>query len=147
VFEPGDHATTFGGQPLATAAARAVLATMEALDAPGRAAKAGERLAEQVAALPGVAGVRGQGLLLGVELAGLDARAVNAALLSAGVVANAVTPTALRFAPSLLIDDDQIDEAVAVLGRVLAAAAGTGAEPDAGPGVVPVSPDSPRSAP
>ena len=147
VFEPGDHATTFGGQPLAAAAARAVLDTMEAVDAPGRAAKAGERLAEQVAALPGVAGVRGQGLLLGVELAGLDARAVNAALLSAGVVANAVTPTALRFAPSLLIDDDQIDEAVAVLGRVLAAAAETGAEPDAGPGVVPVSPDSPRSAP
>jgi predicted acetylornithine/succinylornithine family transaminase len=120
VFEPGDHATTFGGQPLAASAARAVLATMEALDAPGLAAKAGERLTDAVGALPGVAGVRGQGLLLGVELAGLDARAVNAALLAAGVVANAVTPTALRFAPSLLITDDQIDDAVAVLGRVLA---------------------------
>ena len=65
VFEPGDHATTYGGQPLAAAAARAVLATMEALDAPGRAAKAGERLAEQVAALPGVAGVRGRGCCSG----------------------------------------------------------------------------------
>jgi len=120
VFEPGDHATTFGGQPLAASAARAVLETMEALDAPGLAAKAGERLADAVGALPGVAGVRGQGLLLGVELAGLDARAVNAALLAAGVVANAVTPTALRFAPSLLITDDQIDDAVTVLGQVLA---------------------------
>jgi predicted acetylornithine/succinylornithine family transaminase len=123
VFEPGDHATTFGGQPLAAAAARAVLATMEAEDAPGRAAKAGERLGERLRALPGVAGVRGPGLLLAVELDGLDARAVNAALLDAGVVANAVTPTALRLAPSLLIDDDQIDEAVATIGRVLSAQA------------------------
>ncbi|HEX5945161.1 MAG TPA: acetylornithine/succinylornithine family transaminase [Acidimicrobiales bacterium] len=120
VFEPGDHATTYGGQPLAAAAARAVLATMEAVDAPGRAAKAGQRLTEEIGALPGVAGVRGQGLLLGVELDGLDARAVNAALLASGVVANAVTPTALRLAPSLLISDDEIDEAVAAIGRVLA---------------------------
>jgi predicted acetylornithine/succinylornithine family transaminase len=125
VFQPGDHATTFGGQPLATAAARAVLATMEAEDAPGRAVKAGERLSQQLAALPGVAGVRGLGLLLAVELDGLDARAVNAALLDAGVVANAVTPTALRLAPSLLIDDDQIDAAVTTLGQVLATASTT----------------------
>ncbi len=122
VFEPGDHATTFGGQPLAAAAARAVLATMQAENAPGRAAKAGERLTEGLVALPGVAGVRGQGLLLAVELDGLDARAVNAALLDAGVVTNAVTPTALRLAPSLLIDDDQIDQAVTTLRQVLAAA-------------------------
>ncbi|HEX6568892.1 MAG TPA: acetylornithine transaminase, partial [Acidimicrobiales bacterium] len=128
VFQPGDHATTYGGQPLATAAARAVLATMEAEDAPGRAAKVGERLAGRLAALPGVAGVRGRGLLLAVELDGLDARAVNAALLDAGVVANAVTASALRLAPSLLIDDDQIDEAVAALGRVLATAGTTGSE-------------------
>jgi predicted acetylornithine/succinylornithine family transaminase len=120
VFEPGDHATTFGGQPLATAAARAVLATMEAEDAPGRAARAGARLTERLAALPGVAGVRGQGLLLGVELDGLDARATNAALLAAGLVANAVTPTALRLAPSLLIGDDEIDEAVGLIAGVLA---------------------------
>ncbi len=122
VFQPGDHASTFGGQPLATAAARAVLATMEAEDAPGRAAKAGERLAERLTAVPGVAAVRGLGLLLAVELDGFDAHAVNAALLGAGVVANAVTPTALRLAPSLLIDDDQIDQAVSTLRQVLATA-------------------------
>jgi predicted acetylornithine/succinylornithine family transaminase len=120
VFEPGDHATTYGGQPLATAAARAVLATMEAEDVPARATRAGARLTERLVALPGVASVRGSGLLLGVELAGHDARVVNAALLDAGLVANAVTPTALRLAPSLLIDDDQIDEAVALLAGVLA---------------------------
>jgi predicted acetylornithine/succinylornithine family transaminase len=121
VFEPGDHATTYGGQPLATAAARAVLATMAAEDVPGRAARAGRRLTERLAGLPGVAGVRGVGLLLAVELDGRPAAEVNAALLAAGVVANAVTPTALRLAPSLLIGDDEIDEAVARIGAVLAA--------------------------
>ena len=121
VFEPGDHATTYGGQPLATAAARAVLATMAAEDAPGRAARAGARLAAGLAALPGVAGVRGVGLLLAVELEDRPAAEVNSALLAAGLVANAVTPTALRLAPSLLISDDEIDEAVARIGAVLAA--------------------------
>jgi predicted acetylornithine/succinylornithine family transaminase len=121
VFEPGDHATTYGGQPLATAAARAVLSTMQAEDVPDRAARAGRRLADGLAALPGVASVRGAGLLLAVELDGRDAREVNAALLAAGLVANAVTPTALRLAPSLLIADDEIDEAIARIGAVLAA--------------------------
>jgi acetylornithine/N-succinyldiaminopimelate aminotransferase len=119
VFEPGDHATTFGGQPLATAAARAVLATMEAEDVPALAARAGARLTERLSAVPGVASVRGQGLLLAVELDGHDARTVNAALLDAGLVANAVTPTALRLAPSLLISDAEIDEAVALIAGVL----------------------------
>ncbi|HEX2564683.1 MAG TPA: aminotransferase class III-fold pyridoxal phosphate-dependent enzyme, partial [Acidimicrobiales bacterium] len=119
VFEPGDHATTFGGQPLATAAARAVLAVMEAEDVPARAARAGARFRERLEALPSVAGVRGLGLLLAVELSGRDARDVNRALLDAGVVANAVTPTALRLAPSLLISDDEIDEATIIIEKVL----------------------------
>jgi predicted acetylornithine/succinylornithine family transaminase len=119
VFEPGDHATTFGGQPLATAAARAVLAVMEAEDVPARAARAGARFRERLEALPSVAGVRGLGLLLAVELSGRDARDVNRALLDAGVVANAVTPTALRLAPSLLISDDEIDEATTIIEKVL----------------------------
>ncbi|HKA84020.1 MAG TPA: acetylornithine transaminase [Acidimicrobiales bacterium] len=119
VFEPGDHATTFGGQPLATAAARAVLAVMQAEDVPTRAARAGARFRERLEAVPGVAGVRGLGLLLAVELSDRDAREANAALLEAGLVANAVTPTALRLAPSLLISDDEIDEAIAIIEKVL----------------------------
>ncbi|HLM65297.1 MAG TPA: acetylornithine transaminase [Acidimicrobiales bacterium] len=120
VFQPGDHATTFGGQPLVTAAARAVLAVMHAEDVPVRAARAGDRLTQGLSSLSGVAGVRGLGLLLAVELDGRDAREVNAALLDAGLVANAVTPTALRFAPSLLITDDEIHHAVEVVAKVLA---------------------------
>jgi predicted acetylornithine/succinylornithine family transaminase len=122
LFRPGDHATTFGGQPLATAAARAVLAVMEQEDVPARAARAGARLTERLEELPAVAGVRGSGLLLAVELAGHDAAEVNADLLAAGLVANAVTPTALRLAPSLLISDDEIDEAVDIIANVLAGA-------------------------
>jgi acetylornithine/N-succinyldiaminopimelate aminotransferase len=122
LFRPGDHATTFGGQPLATAAARAVLAVMEQEDVPARAARAGARLTGRLEELPAVAGVRGLGLLLAVELAGHDAAEVNADLLAAGLVANAVTPTALRLTPSLLISDDEIDEAVGIIANVLGGA-------------------------
>ena len=76
VFEPGDHATTFGGQPLATAAARAVLADDGGRGRPGpgrpRRRRASPRRWPRLA---GVAAVRGLGLLLAVELDGRDARA------------------------------------------------------------------------
>ena len=119
VFEPGDHATTFGGQPLATAAARAVLAVMEAEDVPARAERAGERLITGALALPGVAAVRGLGLLLAIELDGHDAKVVAARLLELGAIVNAITPTALRLAPSLLISDDEIDHGLALLAEAL----------------------------
>ena len=120
-FVPGDHATTFGGQPLATAAARATLEVMEAEDVPGRAATRGARLAERLRFLPGVADVRGMGLLVAAELEeGKGAAPVAAAALDAGLVVNAVTSSALRLAPSLLVSEAEIDEAVAILEWVLA---------------------------
>jgi predicted acetylornithine/succinylornithine family transaminase len=119
-FAPGDHATTFGGQPLAARAAMAVLDVMEAEAVPERAAKAGEYLAGALLAVPGVESVRGLGLLLAAELAdGLDAKVVATHLLDAGLIVNAVTPSALRFAPPLLVTDAEIDEAVAIVARVL----------------------------
>jgi predicted acetylornithine/succinylornithine family transaminase len=120
-FVPGDHATTFGGQPLATAAARAVLEVMEEEDVPARAEAAGGRLRKRLEAIDGVAGVRGLGLLLGAELApGLVAADMARAALDAGLVINPVSPTTLRFAPSLLVSDDEIDEAAAILAGVMA---------------------------
>ncbi len=119
-FVPGDHGTTFGGQPLATAAARAVLAVMEAEDVPGRAVHAGTRLRRGLAALAGVASVRGMGLLLAAELVSRPAPDVALAALARGLVVNAVTPTAIRLAPSLLVGDDEIDEALRILAAVLA---------------------------
>lgn len=119
-FVPGDHATTFGGQPLATAAARAVLSVMETEDVPGRARRAGDRLTAALEELPGVAGVRGLGLLIAAELEpGRSAGEIATAALQAGLVVNAVTPTSLRLAPSLLVSDQEIDEGVAILAKVL----------------------------
>jgi predicted acetylornithine/succinylornithine family transaminase len=118
-FVPGDHGTTYGGQPLATAAARAVLAVMEAEDAPARAAAGGARLAAGLGRLPGVVSVRGLGLLLAVELDGPRARQATDAALDRGLVVNAVTPTAIRLAPPLLVSDAEIDEALSILTQVL----------------------------
>lgn len=118
-FQPGDHATTYGGQPLATAAARAVLETMVSIDAPARAVEAGAAITEAMMGLPKVTGVRGLGLLLAVELADVDARDVAARCLQAGLVVNGVTPSALRLAPSLIITPEHIAEAAKILGGVL----------------------------
>ena len=123
-FEPGDHATTYGGQPLATAAARAVLAVMERIDAPAQARARGAELSGALAALPGVVAVRGEGLLIAAELApGIDAGIVAADLLHRGVVVNAVTPTALRLAPPLTVTSEEIAEAITQIGAAVAAAA------------------------
>ncbi len=118
-FEPGDHATTFGGQPLATAAAKAVLAEMRRIDAPALATRAGDRIRAGLEPLPAVGAIRGLGLLLGVELVDRDAKAVAARLLDDGLVVNAVTPTALRLAPPLTVTDAEIDEAVAMIAAAL----------------------------
>jgi predicted acetylornithine/succinylornithine family transaminase len=120
VFQPGDHASTFGGQPLATAAARATLATLEAEDAPARAARAGQKLSDGLLAIDGITTVRGLGLLLAAELEAANAAPVAAALLDAGIIVNAVTPTALRLAPPLLISNDEIDQAVQAIATVIA---------------------------
>lgn len=119
-FEPGDHGTTYGGQPLAMAAARAVLAVMETEDVPARAKRSGALLTEKALDLPGVVSVRGAGLLLGLELAtGIDTKVVATNALDAGLVVNAVTPTTIRLAPSLLVTDDEIHTAIDVLGQVI----------------------------
>jgi acetylornithine/N-succinyldiaminopimelate aminotransferase len=119
-FVPGDHATTYGGQPLATAAARAVLRVMEDEDVPSRARRAGKRLTDALVGLDGVRDVRGLGLLLAAELDEPRAKDVAARALDAGLVVNAVTDNALRLAPSLLVTDDEIDEAVGILQGLLA---------------------------
>ena len=118
---PPDHVELVFSENVGKPAALAVLDVMEAEDAPGRAARAGERLVGALRALPGVADARGLGLLIAAELSpGLDAADVSARCLANGLVVNAVTPTALRLAPPLLVSDGEIDEAVEILGRVLA---------------------------
>ena len=118
-FRPGDHGSTFGGQPLAASAARAVLATMEAEDVPRRAAATGARLAEALRQVPGVRLVRGLGLLLAAELVERSAAEVTAGALELGLVVNAVTSTAVRLAPPLLVSEAEVDEALEILAEVL----------------------------
>ncbi len=119
-FKPGDHATTFGGQPLAASAAKATLGVMEELDLPAKAAAAGETMRSAVEALDGVASVRGRGLLLGVELAEeRPAAEVVTAGMAAGLVLGTAGATSLRIAPPLIISDDEIAHGVAVLDKVL----------------------------
>lgn len=119
-FTPGDHGTTYGGQPLAMAAAQAVLAVMEEEDVPTRARRAGELITQAASDLPGVVSVRGTGLLLGLELASeIDAKVVAVEALGAGLVVNAVTPSTIRLAPSLLVSDDEIDHAITILSQVI----------------------------
>lgn len=124
-FRPGEHATTFGGQPLATAAARAVLATMEEMDAPAVAEQMGAKLRAQLEATEEVAQVRGRGLLLASELTpealgGRPAAEIASQCLEAGLVVNALTPTAIRWAPPFVITEEDIAEAVGIFGKVLA---------------------------
>ena len=121
VFRPGDHGSTYSGTALATAVVSAVIDEMRRIDAPTLAAKRGEYFTTKLGALPGIAGVRGRGLLLAAELAdGADAKAVYSQLLDAGLVTNAVTPTSLRFAPPLTVSEAELDEAVAIIAEVLA---------------------------
>ena len=127
-FGPGDHGSTFAGQPVAAAAAREVLRVMEEIDAPRLARERGVELTGLLEELPGISSVRGQGLLLGAELApGVlaerTAPQVALACLDAGLVVNGITPTALRMAPPLPVSSAELVEGTEILGEVLAAGA------------------------
>jgi acetylornithine aminotransferase len=120
-FAPGEHATTFGATPPVAAAALAVLDTIAGDDLLGNAERVGGHLRERLALAPGVAGVRGLGLLIAVELASGDAAGVARRLLDEEhVIVNAVSPTALRLCPPLVLTVADADRAVAAVTRALA---------------------------
>ena len=118
-FERGDHATTFGGSPPIAAAALAVLKAIEREQLVENAETMGLRLRELVAALDGVESVRGAGLLLGVELDGTSSATVATALAAAGVLVNAITPTALRLCPPLCLSAHDVERFCAALEAAL----------------------------
>jgi predicted acetylornithine/succinylornithine family transaminase len=110
VFEPGDHGSTFGGNPLACAAAIAVLSTIERDGLVGHAAEMGELLHEAISDL-GAKEVRGLGLMQAFEFAEPRAKAFQQACLEAGLIVNAVDDHSVRLVPPLIIDSAQIDRA------------------------------------
>jgi predicted acetylornithine/succinylornithine family transaminase len=121
---PGDHGSTFGGNPLACAAALAVCETVVEEGLPKHAAAMGQRFVAGLQRLVDdrhgpAKGVRGRGLLLGLELDGEVAPTIVDHCREAGLLVNAVRPTTLRFAPPLIVQPDEIDQALAILERVL----------------------------
>jgi acetylornithine aminotransferase len=125
LLRPGQHGTTFGGNPVCCAAGLAVLRTIASDRLADHAAAVGKQIAHGVEALhhPLVTGVRGAGLLLGITLSGPVAAGVAAAAQNAGYLVNPVQPDVVRLAPPLVIDHDQADAFVAALPAALDAAA------------------------
>ncbi len=121
LMTPGLHGSTFGGNPVCTAAALAVLRTLAAEDLVSRADVLGKSLRHGIEALghPLVQHVRGRGLLLGVVLAESSAKAVESAARSAGFLVNAAAPDVVRLAPPLIITEAQIDDFITALPGVL----------------------------
>ncbi|WP_425433569.1 acetylornithine transaminase [Kineococcus xinjiangensis] len=133
LLSAGQHGSTFGGNPVASAAALATLHAIERDGLLGNAAAVGARLRSGIADLGHslVAGVRGQGLLLAVSLTRPLGPQVVAAALEAGFVVNAVRPEAVRLAPPLILTAAQADGFVAALPGILDAALAA-APPDGG---------------
>ena len=117
-WPPGTHASTFGGNPVACAAACAVVETVD--DALlGEVVRRGEELKNRLERLPGAVEVRGLGLLLGLEIDRV-ARDVIAACAEKGVLVGSAGERVLRLTPPLTINDEELDHGLTVLEEVLA---------------------------
>ena len=111
-FDYGDHATTFGGGPVITSAALAVLDEIESRGLLANCLERGAQFKARLEAVEGVAGVRGRGLLIGAVLDSARSAEVTKAAMDNGLLVNNVTPDTVRFAPPLVITADEVDEAV-----------------------------------
>ncbi|MET0725716.1 MAG: acetylornithine transaminase [Leifsonia sp.] len=122
LFAAGQHGSTFGGNPLATATSIAVLEEIESAGLVENAAVRGEELRAVIAAIgsPLITGVRGAGLLLGIALAEPVAAGIVAAALREGLIINAPNPFSIRLAPPLIIGDEEIAEFAERFSRAIA---------------------------
>ncbi len=119
LFQPGHHGTTFGGNPVACAAALAVLDTIEKEGLLEHASAVGQRLRAGVAADPRVTDVRGRGLFVGLDLSAPVSAQVAAAALAQGFILNNPTPDRVRLAPPLVISNDDVDAFLAAWPGIL----------------------------
>ncbi|TWS18497.1 acetylornithine transaminase [Tsukamurella asaccharolytica] len=121
LLAPGQHGTTFGGNPVAAAAANAVLDVIEAEGLAQRADALGKHIAATVEGFghPLVTGVRGSGLLLGITLSRGVAKAIESGARDAGFLLNAAQPDVVRLAPPLVLTDEQADRFLAALPALL----------------------------
>ena len=119
LLQPGNHGTTFGGNPVATAAALAVIATIEDDNLIENARTVGDRIRADLADHPLVDGTTGRGLLVGIVLTRPVSADIQKAALDAGLIINNPTPDRLRLAPPLILTADQADDAVKTLRMLL----------------------------
>ena len=119
LFQPGDHGSTFGGNPVTTAAGLAAIKFIESQELLKKVEKQGAYLMQELALIPGVSEVRGAGLLLGIELENLKSSDVAIALQKSGVLVNAANPTTIRFAPALIVTDIQIKKFISIFKKVM----------------------------
>ncbi len=121
VLQAGDHGSTFAGGPLVCRASLAALHVCSDPDLLAQVVELGERLRAGLAELPGIARVRGRGLMVGVDLAaGISAPLVaQRALAEQRLVINATGPATIRFEPPLIVTEAEIDDAVARVGALL----------------------------
>ncbi len=122
-FQAGDHGSTYGGNPLGTAAARKVLEIMARDNYPQKASALGSVLSDALADLPRVVSVRGMGGMLAAELDGEISANVALQATENGLLVNPITPTAIRLTPPLSTSLDHVDEAMSILKGVLHAQA------------------------
>ena len=119
LFQPGDHGSTFGGNPVTTAAGLAAIKFIESQKLLKKVEKQGAYLMQELALVPGVSEVRGAGLLLGIELENLKSSDVASALQKSGVLVNAANPTTIRLAPALIVTDVQIKKFISIFKKVM----------------------------
>ncbi|WP_370882686.1 acetylornithine transaminase [Kineosporia succinea] len=119
LLQPGQHGTTFGGNPVAAAAGLATLHVIERDGLLANVVAVGRRIQEGVQAHPLVDGVRGHGLLIAIQLREPVAAAAASNLLDAGFIVNAVAPDAIRLAPPLILTAAQADSFIAALPAAL----------------------------
>jgi ornithine--oxo-acid transaminase len=121
VYRPGQHGSTFGGNPLACAVGREVIAMLATGEYQERSAKLGAHLHNRLAALPGhaVRDVRGRGLWAGVEFASLSGREACEQLASRGILAKDTHGSTIRLAPPLVISEQDLDWAVDQLEEIV----------------------------
>ena len=117
----GQHGTTYGGNPLVTAAANAVLAEIERADLVANAERRGIEIRAALTGLPLVEEIRGQGLLIGVGLSAPVSAAVVASAAAEGLIINAPNDTSIRLAPALIIDESHIAEFIEKFTKALEA--------------------------
>ena len=125
LFQRGQHGSTFGGNPLATAAANAVLGEIERAGLVDAAIPKGARIRAGIASAdsPLVGGTRGSGLLIGVALTRPVAHEIVASALAQGLIVNAANDSSIRIAPPLIVDDAEIDEFITKFTKALEAVA------------------------